>query len=61
MHMKFFGITIFAIAAAVGLIKLGALSVLVGVLSLALKAISALLIAAAGIALALFIWNRFGK
>jgi hypothetical protein len=61
MHMKFFGITIFAIAAAVGLIKLGALSVLVGVLSLALKAVSALVIAAAGIALVLFMWKRFGK
>ena len=61
MHMKFFGIAIFAIAAAVGLVRLGALSVLVGVLSLALKAMSALLIAAAGIALALFMWKRIGR
>lgn len=61
MHMKFFGITVLALATAAGLLKLGALSVMVAVLSLALKAVSALLIAAAGIALALFMWKRFGK
>ena len=48
-----------ATAVAFGLIKLGALSVWVSVLSMALKGVVALVIAAALLALTLFTWNRW--
>jgi hypothetical protein len=54
-----FVVLLAATAVAFGLIKLGALSVWVSVLSLALQGVMALAIAAAVIALTWFIWNRW--